>query len=109
MDGTLLDLHYDNIVWGSLLPAHYARHHGTSTDDADAHLSAHMRQIYGTIDFYCLDYWARFTDLDIMAPHREAAHLIDWRPNAREFLLRLSEQNIPKLLVTNAHHDSIAI
>ncbi len=109
MDGTLLDLHYDNTVWNGLLPVHYAQHHGLSTDDANAHLMAHMRMVYGTIEFYCLDHWQDFAGFDVLDPHRDAVHLIQWRANAREFLKKTRARGIPLILATNAHRKSIAI
>ena len=109
MDGTLLDLHYDNTVWNSLLPVHYAQHHGMSTDDANAYLMGYMRSVYGQIEFYCLDHWASFTGLDILEPHRAAVELIRWRPNALEFLRRVRARSVPAVLATNAHRESIRI
>jgi putative hydrolase of the HAD superfamily len=109
MDGTLLDLHYDNTVWNGRLPVHYAQRHGLSTDDANAHLMGHMRRTYGSIEFYCLDHWARFTGIDILAPHREVTELIRWRPNALEFLRRSRARGVPVVMATNAHRDSIGI
>jgi 5'-nucleotidase len=109
MDGTLLDLHYDNHVWNTLLPAHYAAAHGLTLADANTRLLDHMREIFGSLDFYCLRYWATHTRLDIMAPHREATHLIHWRPSAREFVRAIRKAGKKTLLVTNAHRDSLAI
>ncbi len=109
MDGTLLDLHYDNTVWNARLPVHYAQHHGLSTDEANARLAGHMRRTYGSIEFYCLDHWARFTGLDILAPHQEVTELIRWRPNAQEFLRRCRTLGVPAIMATNAHRDSIRI
>ena len=28
MDGTLLDLHFDNFFWLKLVPEHFSKHHG---------------------------------------------------------------------------------
>jgi putative hydrolase of the HAD superfamily len=109
MDGTLLDLHYDNKVWNELLPRHYAREHGITVDEARRRLLDHMREILGSIEFYCLDYWERHTALDIMAPHREATELIGWRPGALAFLRAIRATGRPAVLVTNAHRRSIAI
>ncbi|MBM4202724.1 MAG: GMP/IMP nucleotidase [Gammaproteobacteria bacterium] len=109
MDGTLLDLHYDNRVWNELLPSHYARMHGISVDEAGQRLLDHMRAIFGSLEFYCLDYWERHTALDIMAPHREATDLITWRPGALEFLRAIRATGRPAVLVTNAHRRSINI
>ena len=109
MDGTLLDLNYDNHVWNRLLPRHYAQAHGLTVDEANDRLLAHMKEIFGSLQFYCLDYWAGHTGLDIMAPHQEATHLIRWRPGAREFVRAIRNTGRRVALVTNAHRRSIDI
>ena len=38
MDGTLLDLHFDNYFWMDHLPRLYAEKHGMSLEDSSAHL-----------------------------------------------------------------------
>lgn len=109
MDGTLLDLNYDNHVWNRLLPQHYAREHDLTLEEADRHLLSHMKEIFGSLRFYCLDYWANHTRLDIMAPHREATSLIAWRPAALDFVRSIRHSGRAALLVTNAHRRSINI
>ena len=109
MDGTLLDLHYDNTVWNERLPRHYSAHHELSDEDAQSHLFDYMRTVYGQIEFYCLDHWSEFTGLDILEPHRDVTHLIQWRPNALEFTRRVRQSGRPAVLATNAHPDSVAI
>ena len=78
------------------------------TDEAREHLFAHMGQIYGTLDFYCLDYWHRFSGVDVVAMHGLVKELIRFRPSARAFLKWLSNQPVRVDLVTNAHRGSIA-
>lgn len=109
MDGTLLDLHYDNTLWNSLLPARYSEAHGISVEDAGKHLFSHMQQRRGELSFYCLDYWAEFTGMDIIALHHELASLIRYRPNAQVFLNWLPTAGKRGMLVTNAHRDSLKI
>lgn len=109
MDGTLLDLYYDNTLWNELLPARYGAAHDLSVEAARAHLFANMEQRLGTLEFYCLDHWARFTGLDIVALHHELTDLIRFRPSAELFLDWLRTQGKRSLLVTNAHRASLAV
>jgi 5'-nucleotidase len=109
MDGTLLDLQFDNQVWGHLLPRHFASTYGLTLEDANFQLNTHMHEVFGRIEFYCLKYWARHTGLDVMAPHREAVHLIRWRPNALALVRSLRSSGKRIVLVTNAHRDSLGI
>ena len=49
MDGTLLDLHFDNYFWLDHLPEKYAAHHGMDRDSALAELTAHMKDKVGQL------------------------------------------------------------
>ena len=109
MDGTLLDLHYDNTLWTLLVPRHYATAQGVTEEHAREVLFRHMSEVRATIEFYCLDYWARFSELDIKALHEEPAHLLDYRGGAARFLDWLKHSGKPRVLVTNAHRDSLAV
>jgi HAD superfamily hydrolase (TIGR01509 family) len=106
MDGTLLDLHFDNYFWQTHLTRRYAELHGVSTAEADQLLSTRYRQTAGTLDWYCLDFWSRELKLDIPQLKREIEHLIAVHPHAEDFLRRL--QGRKRLcLVTNAHRHSL--
>ena len=109
MDGTLLDLHYDNTLWNELVPYHYSAAEGISLERAKATLFTQMREIHGELRFYCLDHWADFTRLDIKALHAELTHLIAYRPNAKAFLEQLRACHKRCVLVTNAHRDSLNV
>ena len=116
MDGTLLDLNYDNEVWNRQLPRKYAEHHGVSEEDSRERLFSRMSALRGQLDFYCLDSWANFTRLDIVALHSEQSHLVQYRADAESFLDWLGAPThrpdaapIRSLIVTNAHPDSIAV
>ncbi len=109
MDGTLLDLHYDNTLWNHLVPARYSKAHDLPLDTARSLLFEHMRLIRGQVTFYCLDYWADFTGLDIVGLHHELTELISYRPHAEEFLGWLQTRGKRAVLVTNAHRDSLFV
>ena len=109
MDGTVLDLNYDNQVWNDLVPLAYAEVKGISTQAATAELLAHMRDIHGTIEFYSFDYWSNYTGVDLVAVHRRATTLIDYRPGARAFLSWLRDSGRRVILATNAHRASVDV
>ncbi|MFP6836876.1 MAG: GMP/IMP nucleotidase [Pseudomonadales bacterium] len=109
MDGTLLDLHYDNTLWNHLVPARYSKAADLPLETARNVLFEHMRQIRGQITFYCLDHWAEFTGLDIVSLHHELTELISYRPHAEEFLYRLQAHGKRVVLVTNAHRGSLQV
>jgi len=109
MDGTLLDLRYDNTLWNQLLPERYGAHHDVTLEEARAHLFGAMEKHYGTLTFYCLDHWAEFTGLDIVALHEELLDLVRYRPSAEQFLDWLRGNGKRALLVTNAHRESLRV
>lgn len=109
MDGTLLDLAYDNTLWTHLLPQRYSDRHQVSVEQAREQLFGHMSRHQGQLEFYCLDYWAEYTGLDIVALHEELTHLIAFRPHAEAFLDHVLGIDRRALLVTNAHRDSLNV
>jgi putative hydrolase of the HAD superfamily len=109
MDGTLLDLHFDNHFWLEHLPQRYATIHGHDPDTIRAQLQQRLERERGTLNWYCLDYWCQQLDLDIPALKREIQHLIRIRPYVEEFLAQLKEGPQQVILVTNAHRHSLDI
>jgi len=109
MDGTLLDLHFDNAFWLELVPRRYAQDRGISTESARAQVEPMMHRVRGTLQWYCLDYWRERLDIDIVALKRAHAHLIRFRPGAEAFLGALKKAGKRAVLVTNAHHGSLGL
>ncbi|WP_069862519.1 GMP/IMP nucleotidase [Pseudomonas citronellolis] len=109
MDGTLLDLHFDNHFWLEHLPQRYAEHHGISREQADAELLPLFRDNAGQLNWYCLDFWSRELKLSIRDLKREVAHLIALRPDADTFLAALLRAGKRVALITNAHRDSLSL
>ena len=109
MDGTLLDLHYDNHFWMEYLPRAYAREKGIAEPDARERLQSHFDEVRGSLPWYCLDYWSRTLDMDIPSLKRELRHMIRMRPHALAFLKWLRASDLDVLLVTNAHPETLRI
>ncbi len=108
MDGTLLDLHFDNHFWLEHVPRRYAEKHGLSHAAAQEALAPRYHKVVGTMEWYCVDYWTRELGLDIARLKEEVEHLIAVHPHVTDFLaaLRGSRRIV---LVTNAHHKSLAL
>ena len=109
MDGTLLDLAFDNYVWMDLVPQEYARQNSISEDAAREQLYATMRSLQGKLDWYCLDYWSDILGLDIEALHRDVNHRIGYLPGAEDFLEQVSAMELRLLLVSNSHSTTLQI
>ncbi|MFP4180982.1 MAG: HAD family hydrolase [Thiohalospira sp.] len=109
MDGTLLDLHFDNHFWGELLPAAWGAERGLDAAAARAELAPRFRAVEGTLDWYCLDYWADELGLDIRALKAGAADRIAWLPGVEAALARLGELGLRRVVVTNSHGAGVAL
>ncbi|MDE2305502.1 MAG: GMP/IMP nucleotidase [Gammaproteobacteria bacterium] len=109
MDGTLLDLAYDNWFWREHVPLRYAERHRLPADLARSRLAPRFQAVAGTMDWYCIDYWSRELDLDIGAIKRACADRVRYLPGAERFLERLRGFGKRVVLVTNAHPETLAI
>ncbi len=109
MDGTLLDLHFDNFFWQEYLPARYAEIKRLDPQQAKRQLNLQMRSIQGTLNWYSTDYWSHTLDLDVIELKREVSHKIATRPYCEDFLDALQYAGKELVMVTNAHQDSLAL
>jgi 5'-nucleotidase len=109
MDGTLLDLQFDNWFWQHLVPRHYAQARGLSVEQALESLQPRFHGVMGTLPWYCIDYWTRELELDIRQLTRDSLAQVRFLPGARDFLDRLKASGKRVALVTNAHPDTLAI
>ncbi len=107
MDGTLLDLHYDNHFWQVHVPERFAEKHGLPYHDAHAECFRRYNAKAGTLDWYCVDYWTEQLDLDIARLKEEVSHLIAVHPDVPEFLAAVKAAGKRVVLVTNAHRKSL--
>jgi HAD superfamily hydrolase (TIGR01509 family) len=109
MDGTLLDLRFDNYFWLEVLPEHYARHHQLSVEAARAKLAPLFVAKQGTLDWYCIDFWTRELSLDIAELKRAEREHVRFLPGAERFLQQLHARDLDPVLVTNAHRGVLEI
>jgi HAD superfamily hydrolase (TIGR01509 family) len=109
MDGTLLDLHFDNHFWLEHLPLRWAEISGISLDSAKDQLQSEYAQLTGKLEWYCLDYWGRRLQLPITKLKREVMDKIQMRPDVPAFLTALKQSGRNIVLVTNAHPESLSL
>lgn len=109
MDGTLLDLAFDNYMWKELIPRRFAVENEMSFEDAKALLMSRYSAVEGDLDWYCLDHWCDRLGIDVVQMHHDVSHRIAYLPGALEFLRRLQGLDVRVLLVTNAHRDTLAL
>jgi HAD superfamily hydrolase (TIGR01509 family) len=109
MDGTLLDLHFDNHFWLEHLPKRYAQVHGISLAMAQLELVPLFEKNAGTLNWYCTDFWSAELNLPVKDLKVEIAHLIALRPDAETFLAAIREAGKRVIMITNAHRDSLSL
>ena len=109
MDGTVLDLRFDNYFWFDVVPERYARLHGLTPADARAELLPRIDAWRGSLEWYCVDHWTAELGLDIEALKKEMREHIRFLPGAEQFLDRLGSLGKRRLLTTNAHPKSLAV
>lgn len=109
MDGTLLDLHFDNHFWLEHLPQRYAELHGISRAMAELELQPLFERHAGQLQWYCLDFWSAELKLSVRELKQETAHLIALRADADTFLDAIKRAGKRMIMITNAHRDSLSL
>lgn len=107
MDGTLLDLHFDNYFWLQFLPLKYAEQFGVSNEEGHRVLTQAAEETHGTLNWYCLDYWSERLNMPVAALKQDIVDKIQYRPYVKDFLAMLKQQGKRTVIVTNAHRDSV--
>jgi len=109
MDGTLLDLHFDNHFWLEHLPSRYADHYDLHLQEAKDRLIPTIMAERGSLNWYCTDYWSERLSLDITALKAEVGDRIGYRPHVMDFLDALRASGLRSVIVTNCHPDPLAL
>ncbi len=109
MDGTLLDLHFDNHFWIDHLPRRLSEQKQMPEAEARAWVHAHCAEIEGSLNWYCLDYWQEKLEVDIVALKHEVADRIAVRAHVEQFLDYLHQLGKRVVLLTNAHQKSVGL
>ncbi|MEM8547528.1 MAG: haloacid dehalogenase-like hydrolase, partial [Pseudomonadota bacterium] len=102
LDGTLLDLAYDNYFWEELIPAAYAAEHGLDPEAAVIEVRERIARERGTLNWYSLKFWTRALELDVLALKRSCADRIGYLEGAPAFLETARASGYRLVLVTNS-------
>ncbi len=109
MDGTLLDLNFDNHFWKQFVPERYAEKNRITIEQAKRQLEPQLKAMEGRLEWYCLDYWSEQLALNMLELKQEIAELISILPHVVDFLSELQQTKRQVLLVTNAHRDTLGL
>ena len=101
LDGVILDLNYDMKFWQSWLPEHVANQTNQSIEETQAEIQAEINKQRGTLNFYNLNYWDDFLNVDCMQIIREKEEKCSYLEGSHEALQRLSALKNPKHILTN--------
>jgi 5'-nucleotidase len=109
MDGTVLDLRFDNLFWLEALPRRWGAARGLDPQQSWALLKPRFDAKRGTLDWYCIDHWSEELGFDVAALKHEMRSHIRYLPGAIGFLDWLRARGLRVLLTTNAHPVSLGI
>ncbi|MCE2573552.1 GMP/IMP nucleotidase [Motilimonas eburnea] len=109
MDGTLLDLHYDNQLWNHVVPTAYANHLQIPFEQAQQIMQQKYQAVEDSMHWYCYDFWTQTLGLDIYQLQHQVADKINWRQDAKAFLQQLRHTKKQSHLVTNAHPEGLRL
>lgn len=110
MDGTLLDLNFDNVFWQTEIPKAYANHHQLDLDAANAFLQPKFEECKGTLAWYSTDYWSELVGFDVMNIKRQHVSLIAIHPFIEMFLLQVRASTSLRIIIaTNADPHVLAL
>ncbi|UCH45623.1 MAG: HAD-IA family hydrolase [Nitrospiraceae bacterium] len=109
MDGTLLDLYFDDYFWGHLVPEKYAERHDITFGAAKDYLYRTYKSHEKTLNWCDIDFWSKELKLDIPALKEQIRHLIEVHPHVIDFLKLMKKQRKKIFLLTNAHYKTVKI
>ena len=109
LDGTLLDLNFDLEFWLEYVPEVYSKKNNIDFQSAKEIVISKINSQEGKLTWYCLDYWEKELELDIIKLKADISHLIKVHDHALTFLQSAKENNKRIYLVTNAHRKGIKL
>lgn len=109
LDGTLLDLYFDDYFWKHLVPEKYAEKHDISFGAAKEYLYTTYKSHEKTLNWCDIDFWSRELNLDIPALKEQIRHLIEVHPHVIDFLKLMRKKKKKIYLLTNAHFKTVKI
>ncbi len=109
MDGTLLDLAFDDYIWNQCLPEHYAQFHGYSLEKSHQYLQQLYLDHKHTLNWYSSAFWSLQTGINILKMQQNHESKICLRPGSLKLLEQLKAAGHVCWLVTNADCKSLEL
>ena len=102
MDGTLLDLAFDDFIWNHCLPERHAQVHQYSLEQSKNTLFEFYQQHKHTLSWYSSAFWTAKVGVDVLQLQYEHRDKIRARKGCFELLNQLKAQGFRCWLLTNA-------
>lgn len=102
MDGTLLDLAYDDLIWNHKLPEHHAAVHACTLEQSHTTLHSFYEKHKHTLSWYSSSFWTSKVGVDTLALQYDYKKNIQPRSGCFELLEILKQQGYRCWIVTNA-------
>ena len=102
MDGTLLDLAFDDLIWNTRLPERHAETHQCTLEESKAILHTFYQQHNHTLCWYSSKYWTEKVEVDVLQLQYDHQDKIAPRLGCFELLEQLKQQGYHCWLLTNA-------
>ncbi|RPH28728.1 GMP/IMP nucleotidase [Buttiauxella warmboldiae] len=109
MDGTLLDLAFDNHFWQKLVPETVSERRNIPLNEAHQLIAREYHAVQHTLNWYCLDYWSERLGLDICAMTTAQGPNALLREDSVPLLEALKACGKRRILLTNAHPHNLAV
>ncbi|MHC3122654.1 HAD-IA family hydrolase [Acinetobacter sp. GN11] len=109
MDGTLLDLAFDDFIWNECLPERHAKIHQLSLAESQKKLYQFYQSHRHTLVWYSSTYWTKTVGVDVLKLQQEFQSKIQARSGCIELLQQLKEQGYKCWLATNADCASLRL
>jgi putative hydrolase of the HAD superfamily len=92
MDGTLLDLAFDDFIWNECLPKRHAEIHQLPLDQSQKTLYQFYQSHRHTLVWYSSAYWTKTVGVDVLKLQQEFQTKIQARSGCIELLQELKKQ-----------------
>lgn len=102
MDGTLLDLAFDDFIWNHCLPERHAQVHQCSLEQSQQTLFQFYQQHKHTLSWYSAAHWTAKVGVDVLQLQYEHRNKIGPRAGCHQLLEQLKAKGYRCWLLTNA-------
>lgn len=109
MDGTLLDLAFDDMIWNQQLPLRHAQTHQCSLSQSQDTLFAYYQEYKHTLAWYSSRAWTAKVGVDVLALQYDLQENIQMRPGCIAMLDLLKKRGYRCWLLTNADVASLEL